>query len=65
MKLPVVRHRKKLRLRREQAAIRDALYNEIVNADGSSDIQIAMNGIKAPEDGAPFASWDKIIKSFL
>ena len=63
--LPVVRHKKKLRLKREQDAIGKSLYVEVTNIDGTSEVELIHQFIKEEDDGALFATWDNEIKNLL
>ena len=65
MNLPAIRHRKKLRMAREKKAIGDALYNELMNIDGISEVETVVNVTNKQDDGALFATWDNLIRSLI
>ena len=65
MNLPAMRHRKKIRIKREQKAIRESLYNTIVSTDKLNDLQLAIRHMTEPDDKAPFASWNTIVDKLL
>ena len=65
MNLPAIRHRKNKRLAREQVAIRDSIYTNVVNNDVNTNIETIVVELLHPSDGNIFGSWDNEIMDLL
>ena len=64
-KLPAVRYRKNCRLKREQVALRDCIYENMINTNDNNLFNVTIEQINNPEDGNIFGSWDKEIRSLM
>ena len=61
--LPAVRYRKNCRLAREQVALCDLVYENIMNVKEDNFIYVTIREIQKQEDGNIFGSWDEEINS--
>ena len=63
--LPAVRYRKNCRLRREQAALRDCIYKNMIDTNDNNLFRVTVEQINNPDDGNIFGSWDKEIRNLM
>ena len=63
--LPAVRYRKNCRTAREQVALRDSIYNNMINIKDNNFINMTVGEIDKEEDGNIFGYWDTEIKSLM
>ena len=65
MNLPVVRNRKNRRLQREQTAISDSIYTNMMNTNDNSMYNVLINEITHKNDGNIFGTWDSKITKLI
>ena len=65
MNLPVVRYRKNKRLKREQTAISDSIYKNMINANENSICNILIDELTHDSDGNVFGTWDNTISELI
>ena len=65
MNLPAIRHRKNKRMLREQVAIRDSIYNNVINASSDNVMCNIVNELQDKRDGNLFGTWDIEINSYM
>ena len=63
--LPAVRYRKKCRMQREQIALRDTIYKNMINTNDKNLFNRTIVELKQIEDGNIFGTWDKEIRSLI
>ena len=63
--LPAVRYRKNCRLAREQVALRDSIYNNMMNIKDNNFINVTIDELNKEDDGNIFGNWDSEIKSLI
>ena len=63
--LPAVRYRRKLRMVREQVALRDSIYENMMNIKENNFINVTVVEINKEEDGNIFGSWDREIETLV
>ena len=63
--LPAVRYRKNCRTAREQVALRDSIYANMINIKDNNYINVTVGEIEKEEDGNIFGYWDKEIRSLI
>ena len=65
MNLPVVRYRKNRRLKREQTAISDSIYQNMMNTNDNSMYHVIINEITHTNDCNIFGTWDCEIRELI
>lgn len=65
MNLPAIWHRKKQRMLREQIAIRDSIYNNVINASSDNVMCNIVNELQDKTDGNLFGTWDIELNSYM
>ena len=65
MNLPVVRYRKNRRLQREQTAISDSIYQNMMNTNDNSMHHVLINEIRHKNDCNIFGTWDCEIRELI
>ena len=63
--LPAVRYRKNLRTQREQVALRDSIYENMMNIKENNFINVTVCELNQQEDGNIFGLWDNEINSLI
>ena len=65
MNLHVVRYCKNRRLKREQTAISDSMYMNMMNANENSICNILIDELTHDSDGNVFGTWDNTITELI
>ena len=65
MNLPAIRHRRNKQIAREQGAIRNSIYNNLIDTNSNNIFYTIVEEILDNTDSNLFGTWDTEINSYM